>query len=111
MDLNNLQIRYRSGGLLLEAVDMIDGVLIDPVDQPDSFTPISERPVDELLAWWRLPYVVTASGPVGGYDVRCLDGGANDRPISIGSASTLSEAVEIAKARRPHVYLAYVHVG
>lgn len=64
MDLNKFQIRYRSGGLLLEATDMIDGVLIDPVDQPDSSTPISERPVDELLVWWRLPYVVSASGSV-----------------------------------------------
>ena len=68
---------------------------IDP-DLPEGFyhTPNDDRPEDEIDAWWDRPYLVTRKD--AGFDVRCLDGGAWDRPTFYGVANSVTEAEELA---------------
>lgn len=101
--------RYEIGDLLVDAADMIDGILIDPVAPPASDIPNVSRPVDEIMAWWRLPYIVASTA--GPFHIYCLDGGALDRPTMIGQAATLPEAIEIAKAYRAEAYAMHVYAG
>lgn len=102
--------RYEIGDLMVDAADMIDGVLIDPAAPPSSDIPNESRPMGEVMAWWRLPYIITR-GIAGSCDIHCLDGGAWDRPTMIGQAATLPEAVEIAKAYRAKAHTTHVYVG
>jgi hypothetical protein len=71
-----------------------------PVDPPlpPQFdqTPNEQRSKAELDAWWLRPFA-QARGD-GSYDVRCLDGGAWDRPTYYGVAKDLDEARAIARA-------------
>lgn len=66
---------------------------------PEGFncTANEERSVAELAAWWDQPFV---QGPEEGpYDIRCLDGGAWDRPTWYGRVDTLDEAPALAAAK------------
>ncbi len=90
---------------------VIDGVPVNP-DLPENFdrTPNERRP-DSHLAWVRVPFIVAYidSNPDfvkhwkgdTRYDVRCLDGGAWDRSTWWGSYADISEAVNLAKQRKP----------
>ncbi len=74
---------------------------VDPV-LPAGFdsTPHEERSVEELAAWWGRPYAVSRPAELGGgYTVRCLDGGAWDRPTNYGQVSTLEQASELAASK------------
>lgn len=73
-------------------------ILVDPV-LPEGFdsTPNEQRTRRELDAWWNRPYAL--SRPDGGYDVRCLDGGAWDRPTYYGTAPDLEAAELLAEAK------------
>lgn len=93
MDLSNFTLRYDLRGMLVDAADFVDGVLIDPTDAPQDM-PNEDRDPAELMAWWRRPYIETRDEI---YVVLCLDGGAWDRSTMIGHSSDLAEAVEIAK--------------
>jgi hypothetical protein len=66
---------------------------------PDGFdqTPNEDRSDSEILTWWDQPYAVKRED--GCFDVRCLDGGAWDRPTYYGVAKTIEEAEEMAKAK------------
>lgn len=68
---------------------------IDPV-LPDAFfsTPNEERSPVELDAWWDRPFVQTQAD--GQLVVRCLDGGAWDRPTYYGCAPSVTEAQVLA---------------
>lgn len=68
---------------------------LDPA-LPDGFydTANEERSAQEISTWWDRPYVVTR--PDGSLDVRCLDGGAWDRPTFYGTAPDMVAAVELA---------------
>ncbi len=72
---------------------------VNPVLPPNfDSTPNEDRSSEELDAWWDRPYAVSRPvGEGGGYTVRCLDGGAWDRPTNYGEAATLEEAEEIAE--------------
>lgn len=65
-------------------------------DLPADFynTPNDERSTPELEQWWDVPYAVQR--PDGKYDVRCLDGGAWDRPTFYGIVDTIEEATVLA---------------
>ena len=112
MDLSKFAQRYDLRGMTVDAADIVDGILIDPANAPDSNTPNEDRPIEEILAWWRRPYITT-NNMNAPFDVYCLDGGAWDRPTMIGRKETLAEAVEMAKAYSPVAHKAYVstHVG
>lgn len=64
---------------------------IDP-ELPDGFytTPNDERSTAELDEWWDHPYLTTQKD--GSFVVRCLDGGAWDRPTVVGFGVTAEEA-------------------
>ena len=78
-----------------------------------SDTPNDARPASHMR-WWGRPYIETeergpgvsetqwlAWWPEGvRYDVRCLDGGAWDRPTCKGAFKSLAEAVAYAEALR-----------
>lgn len=53
-----------------------------------------ERSDAELKRWWNKPFACTNED--GTLDVRCLDGGAWDRPTYYGTAKTVDEAIRIA---------------
>jgi len=53
-----------------------------------------DRSKREIDKWWDTPYAVSA--PDGSFDVRCLDGGAWDRPTFYGRAPDMTAAVELA---------------
>jgi hypothetical protein len=74
-----------------------DAFPVDPA-LPEGFyeTPNDDRSDAEIAEWWDKPYAVTVDGA---YDVRCLDGGAWDRPTFYGLVTTLLEAQEIAKRK------------
>ncbi|MEO9387176.1 hypothetical protein [Chromobacterium phragmitis] len=62
-------------------------------------TPNQERP-ESHAQWWGVPYIETADGK---FIVRCLDGGAWDRPTFLGERPTLEEAIALCEeaAARP----------
>ena len=107
MDLSKFAQRYDLRGMTVDAADIVDGILIDPANAPDSNTPNEDRPIEEILAWWRRPYITTG----GQFTFYCLDGGAWDRPTAIGWKETLAEAIEVAKAYRPKASEVRVYVG
>lgn len=80
----------------VDSAAVVDGVPVDPVNPPESGIEHCDRDIRELAQWWERPYVVTRSPDM--FDVRCLDGGSGGRTTWIGSAATLEEAVDIAKA-------------
>lgn len=88
-----------------EAEDMQEGVLINPV-LPEGFgnTDNDERPAEHDRFWDR-PYVETRSDrtstPVV---VKCLDGGAWDRPTTLGRFATVDEAIRNIKQNSPRRY-------
>lgn len=96
MDLSKFVLRYDLRGMLVDAADSVDGVLIDPTDAPQDM-PNEDRDPAEIMAWWRRPYIETRGQT---YIVLCLDGGAWDRSTMIGHSTDLAEAVKIAKAYR-----------
>ena len=71
---------------------------LDPA-LPDGFynTPNEERSEGELEKWWEQPFACT--NPDGTLDVRCLDGGAWDRPTFYGQAGNLEEARLLAERK------------
>lgn len=77
------------------------GVIDLPVDPelPPNFehTANEDRPKAEVDTWWLRPFA--QSRPDGTFDVRCLDGGAWDRPTYYGTAKNLVEARELARAK------------
>lgn len=89
------------------AAKTIAGVRVNP-RLPRNFgcTPNDSRP-ESHQKWWGRPYIETFTDddnpkwreywPSGvRYDVRCLDGGAWDRPTCWGGFATLEEALECA---------------
>lgn len=68
---------------------------VDP-ELPERFydTPNDERSETELEQWWQQPFACTH--PDGTLDVRCLDGGAWDRPTFYGQAANMAEACALA---------------
>jgi hypothetical protein len=74
---------------------------VDPV-LPAHFddTPNEERSAAELDMWWLRPFAQTR--PDGRLDVRCLDGGALDRPTYYGTADTLEGAKALASDKLAH---------
>ena len=92
-----------------ECQDFKEGVPIAP-KLPANFsdTPNGLRP-QKHLAWWLVPFIELDRGERMGpdwlkhwpsgtrYDVRCLDGGAWDRPTCWGMFASLQEALECAK--------------
>jgi len=60
--------------------------------------PNEERSKEELDAWWDHPFGQTREG--GMIDVRCLNGGAWDRPMWLGQAATYDEACELAAVKQ-----------
>lgn len=85
----------------VKAVAPFAGVVDLPVDPPlpAAFddTPNENRSKAELDAWWLRPFA--QSRPDGSLDVRCLDGGAWDRPTYYGTASEQGEALELARTK------------
>ena len=71
---------------------------IDPA-LPDAFfsTPNQERSPAELDAWWDRPFAQTQAD--GQLVVRCLDGGAWDRPTYYGCAPSVTEAEVLAAVK------------
>lgn len=69
---------------------------IDPV-LPPSFddTPNQDRSEDDLTTWWMRPFANTR--PDGRLEVRCLDGGACDRPTNYGVADSPAAALDLAR--------------
>lgn len=107
MNLEDFRQAYAPmGGDAVEAEALVDGVLLNPRCPPDGSTPHLHRPIRELLAWWRLPYIV---GQGDAFEVRCLDGGANDRPTHIGHAATAAEAARLARAYSPTTISVMIH--
>lgn len=60
-------------------------------------TPNEERSEAELALWWERPFACT--NPDGTLDVRCLDGGAWDRPTFYGQAGNMQEACLLAQRK------------
>ncbi len=90
-------------GFVFACSDVVQGVAINP-DLPEDFsdTANEKRPAKHL-AWWDVPYIeiehddhpqfVAHWKGNTRYDVRCLDGGAWDRPTCWGMFATLREAL------------------
>lgn len=64
---------------------------------PDAFdyTPNEERSKEELDEWWDKPFGVTMED--GRIDVRCLNGGAWDRPTHLGVSEDYDAACALAE--------------
>lgn len=77
-----------------EAVDLP----VDPALPPEFDNTANEsRSKAELDAWWLRPFAQSRAD--GSLDVRCLDGGAWDRPTYYGTAKDLAEAQDIAQSK------------
>lgn len=60
-------------------------------------TPNDERPKSQVEEWWDRPYGLTT--PDGRIEVRCLDGGAWDRPTWYGVAEDVEAARLLARSK------------
>lgn len=56
-----------------------------------------DRSSEELAVWWDRPFVEVSED--GRYHVRCLDGGAWDRPTSYGWVDKLADAPAMAETK------------
>lgn len=75
--------------------------ILIPVDPtlPTGFsdTPNEERTDEEIEMWWDKPFAQLQAD--GTLHVRCLDGGAWDRPTFYGVASNIQEATVLANRK------------
>jgi hypothetical protein len=84
----------------------VNGVPINPVLPADFGNTNNDDRPDRHRVWWDVPYIevyesnhpkFVEAWPEGArYDVRCLDGGAWDRPTCWGMFATLEEALACA---------------
>lgn len=82
------------GCRIVPAERVVDGILVDPKNPPQD-ADHAARDIEELLTWWRLPFIVTGNGE---YHVRALYSGAHDRTTHLGSYDTVEAAAAAAKA-------------
>lgn len=73
-------------------------LIVDPL-LPKDFdnTPNEERSEAQITRWWLRPFA--NSLPHGGFEVRCLDGGAWDRATFYGVAQSLDDAKTLAREK------------
>lgn len=101
-----MNIRLGKFNFLCDAVEA--GFAVNPV-LPKAFSDTAnEARPERHMVWWDVPFIETATGDDPAwvahwkgntrYDVRCLDGGAWDRPTCWGMFATLAEAVQCAKS-------------
>lgn len=102
-----IELSHDNRPYVFKCREVVEGVAVDPI-LPENFssTRNESRPARQL-AWWDVPYIeiqtddnpqfVAAWKGNTRYDVRCLDGGAWDRPTCWGMFATLAEAVALAK--------------
>jgi len=78
---------------------MPNQIPLDPI-LPEHFFDLrnEDRSKEELDAWWDHPFGQTRGD--GTIDVRCLNGGAWDRPTWLGQAATYDEACELAAEKQ-----------
>lgn len=77
-----------------EISGVIDGIPVNPSEPPAIDIPNECRSSEELMLWWRQPYLVWNKS--GHWEVRCLDGGAWDRPSYLGQNQALATAIALA---------------
>ncbi|WP_209427453.1 hypothetical protein [Pararhodobacter sp. SW119] len=68
--------------------------MVDPKNPPVDGSH-ADRSIEELLAWWRLPFIVSRNKE---YEVRVLYDGAHDRTTFLGRYDTVEAAAAAAKA-------------
>ncbi|EQB8044673.1 hypothetical protein ACV1CZ_20010 [Aeromonas caviae] len=78
-----------------ELSGVIDGIPVNPAVPPARDIPNEERSVEELMFWWRQPFLEWHKN--GHWEIRCLDGGAWDRPSFLGDHQELASALALAK--------------
>lgn len=88
---------FQLGELVFYAVELIDGVLVDPA------LPVGFDTTNHLLRgevqrsrWWDRPFIERTGAD---YEVRCLDGTAPDRPSIWGVFGSMDEALICAVNR------------
>lgn len=97
-------ITVKINGGSFKAECAIDDILINPKLPPRFGNTSNECRPASHQKFWNLPYIETfkcdspeaVEGKV--FQVRCLDGGAWDRPTMWGGFYTLKEAIECANA-------------
>jgi hypothetical protein len=93
------EARARAAAADLNLATVVPDTLpLDP-SLPAGFydTANDERSPEELDRWWDVPYAVTQ--PDGTLVVRCLDGGAWDRPTFYGAAPDMVTAVALGRQK------------
>ena len=78
-----------------ELSGVIDGIPVNPADPPARDIKNDERETEELILWWRQPYLQWNKR--GHWEIRCLDGGAWDRSTNWGAFASLEEALQCAR--------------
>jgi hypothetical protein len=89
-----------------ECDDIVSGIPINPILPPRFSSTRNEDRPDKHRAWWGVPYIEIEESTeptfvahwkgTKRFDVRCLDGGAWDRPTCWGMFATLEEATACA---------------
>lgn len=82
------------------AESFIDDIPFKPLNGLQRNISHADRPISELMAWWRRPFIEDIGG--GHFDVCCLDGSHPTEVGLVGSASSIEEAVKIAKSYEPY---------
>jgi len=94
-NLQNIQWKQETavGPRIVPAERVVDGILVNP-QNPPADADHADRDIEELLIWWRLPYIVTHNGE---YHVHVLNDGAHDRTHFLGRYDTAEAAAAAAK--------------
>ncbi len=79
---------------VIVAERIIDGIAINPVNQPADQLEHLRRSDEEMELWLRRTYVVRIEGA---WQVRCLDCKSSDRPSRWETVTELDEAVAFAQ--------------
>ena len=98
-----LTAKITLGGFQFQCSEIRDGVAINPELPANFSSTANETRPPRHRQWWDVPYIevyhddhpqfVQHWKGNTRYDVRCLDGGAWDRPTCWGMFSTLEEAL------------------
>lgn len=91
-------VNHESNTVILRKEKMIEALPVNPKLPEEFFSTANEdRSEEEIKTWWDRPFAQQeVDGP---FVVRCLDGGAWDRPTFYGSAATIEEATALANQK------------
>jgi len=92
-----MPVKLTKEGVII-AERIVDGVAINPLNGPMDLCEHHRRPSDEVMLWYKRPYIVTDEF---GWQVMCLDMKRSDRASIYELTQNFDEAINLASQPIP----------